>query len=542
MPEVPGGFLSVADVLAGARFLRRLPAFLRHPVSLEEARVILRRRLERREADFLGLMKRAVFEYPASPYRPLLDFAGCEFGDFETLVRRQGIEGALQDLFRKGVYLTAEEFKGRQPVVRGSATLLVDPSRFRNPASVTHLPVRTGGSRDLGRAIGLDLGFLHDTAVDYGLALAARGGVAWRHAIWGVPGGAAMHQLLRFSGFGARPAHWFSQIDPGASDLHPRYYWSAQLMRWASLLAGAPLPFPVHVPLDDPLPIIQWIAGILESGGTPHLLTFASSAVRLCQAARTAGIAIRGAKITMSGEPTTPARLAEVRRGEVEAVPHYGNTEAGGVIAYGCLSPTTADDLHLFHDVHVMITPGTDGPIPALPGNALLLSSLRPTAPLVFLNVSLGDQAVLNRISCGCPLDRLGWTIHLHTVRSYEKLTTGGMSFPDSELVRVLEEVLPARFGGGPTDYQLVEDEKRDGQPRLRLLVHPCIGTLDANALVEAFLTAISPGSGAEKVMGLLWRQGGFLRVERRAPEATPGGKILHLRVVSNAAVSRPGG
>jgi hypothetical protein len=48
------------------------------------------------------------------------------------------------------------------------------------------------------------------------------------------------------------------------------------------------------------------------------------------------------------------------------------------------------------------------------------------------------------------------------------------MTFLDTDVIRVLEEILPARFGGGPADYQLVEDERADGQPCLRL-----VGDLD---------------------------------------------------------------
>lgn len=36
----------------------------------------------------------------------------------------------------------------------------------------------------------------------------------------------------------------------------------------------------------------------------------------------------------------------------------------------------------------------------------------------------------------------------------------------------VRREALPARFGGGPTNYQLVEEARADGHPSLRLLVH----------------------------------------------------------------------
>ena len=134
------------------------------------------------------------------------------------------------------------------------------------------------------------------------------------------------------------------------------------------------------------------------------------------------------------------------------------------------------------------------------------MSSLRASAPLVLINVSLGDQATA-RAPCGCPLGALGWTTHLATIRSHEKLTAGGMTFLDTDLIRVLEEVLPARFGGAPTDYQLVEEEAADGRPRLRLLVHPARRPGRSGTLVDAFLSAIGAGPGGERVMELQWRE-----------------------------------
>lgn len=126
--------------------------------------------------------------------------------------------------------------------------------------------------------------------------------------------------------------------------------------------------------------------------------------------------------------------------------------------------------------------------------------------------------------------------------RSYEKLTAGGMIFLDTDVIRVLEEVLPARFGGGPTDFQLVEDEAEGGAPRLQLRVHPGLGPLDPSAMAETFLAAIGHGSGVERVMGLVWREGHFLRVEREAPLATASGKILHHLHVHASRVARSEG
>jgi hypothetical protein len=101
--------MSIEDRITGARFLRRLPSCLRHPIGPEDARAMLRQRLERREADFLAL-------------------AGCDYGDLERIVGQEGVKGALHTLYRQGVYLTLGVFKVRRAVVRGSATIAADPS------------------------------------------------------------------------------------------------------------------------------------------------------------------------------------------------------------------------------------------------------------------------------------------------------------------------------------------------------------------------------------------------------------------------------
>ena len=519
-----------ADIAAGVRFLGRLPSFLRHPIGSAEARAIVRRRLERREADFLAVAERLIYGYDGSPYRRLLRLAGCEYGDLERLVDREGVEGTLRNLYRQGVYLTVDEFKSRRPAVRGSATVPVDPARLCNPRATVHALAQSSGSRGPRTQVPLDLASNWDHAINRRLSLDARGAIGWRHAIWGVPGGGEMVIVLRFAVCGAPPVRWFSQVDPAAPGLHPRYRWSGRLMRWGSLLAGVPLPTPRYVPLEDPSAILSWMVGVRRAGGTPHLKTFPSSAVRLCQAALDAGLDLRGVKFTLTGEPITAARLARIGRAGAEAVPDYGSTESGAIGEW-CLAPDAPDDVHLFHDLQALIQPGPNGQDRGLPPGALLISSLRLTAPLILLNVSMGDQAEMTERACGCPMERHGWTTHLHTIRSFEKLTGEGMTFFDTDVIRVLEEVLPTRFGGTPTDYQLSEEEAEDGRSRLRLLVHPAVGPLDEAAVVDQFLASIGPGSGAERVMEQFWRQAGVVRVERRAPHAQASGKILHLHL-----------
>lgn len=127
------------DVLAGGRLLARLVPFLRKAVTLEEARVTGQRRPAARETDFLALARRAIYGHARSPYRRLLARAGCEYGDSEGLVRRDGLEAALRTLYRQGVYLTVDEFKGRRPAVRGGAR---DRGRRRAPRPPCRRPGR----------------------------------------------------------------------------------------------------------------------------------------------------------------------------------------------------------------------------------------------------------------------------------------------------------------------------------------------------------------------------------------------------------------
>jgi hypothetical protein len=134
-------------MVAAVRFVVRLPSFLRRPLTVDAARAILRGRLERRETDFLTLARRVIYDQRESPHRELLRLAGCEYGDLVQLVTRDGVEGALRVLYRRGVYLTVEEFKGHRPTVRGGTSLVIDPDRCRNPLVTAHVATQSSGSR-----------------------------------------------------------------------------------------------------------------------------------------------------------------------------------------------------------------------------------------------------------------------------------------------------------------------------------------------------------------------------------------------------------
>jgi len=451
-------------------------------------------------------------------------------GDVERLVRQEGLEGTLGRLYEAGVYLTIEEFKGRRPVVRGSTRFSLARRDLRNPRAAVHAFARSGGSRGTGMPVPIDLAFIREQSTNACLMVHARGGgPSWRKANWTVPGGGAIIMLLIWAGFGRLPSQWFSQLDPNASTIPARYRWGARWVCGLSALVRRPLPRPRHVPLGDPGPILHWMRDTLGRGEVPLLQTFTSSAVRLCKAAAERGVDLRGAQFILGGEPVTAARLASIRRAGADGLAHYGSAETGSTMAYGCLSPSWTDDSHVTHDLFAFIQPGESRLAPDLSRRALLVTTLRMRAPLIMLNVSLGDEALVVRKDCGCPFAGRGWTTHLHGIRSFEKLTAGGMTFLDVDAIRVLEEELPKRFGGGPLDYQLVEEQDRSGRSRIVLNVHPAVGPLDDEVVVDAFLRALGAGDEARHVMALSWRQDGLVRVARIPPVPTATGKILHL-------------
>lgn len=517
-----------ADLAIAWRFASQLPEFLRRRVDTQAAVDVLNQRLASRAPDFLRIVRDAVYADASGPYAQLLRHAGCEYGDVERLVRGEGVEGALQVLYRNGVYLTGNELKGRQPARRGSATFTIDPERLRNPHSAFHIPVRSSASRGPGLPILVDLTALGDLAVNFHLARVAHGGADWVPAVWGVPGGGFVSaSLLIAVSFGAAPDRSFLYLDPGTPGLHARYRWSLRLMRWAGWRAGMRFQRPRVVPVNAAAPIAHWMADVLRSGRTPYLAAHPSAAAHVCEVAQEAGIDLRGARFTLRGEPVTPGRLAALRRVGAEATTLYGTIECG-TIGNGCTVSQVADEVHVLDDLHAVIQCDSAAPAGLVPG-ALLVTSLRPTARLILLNVSTGDIAEMTRRACGCPLEQLGWKTHLHTIRSFEKLTAGGMTFLGTNVVRVLEEVLPARFGGSALDYQLIEEEAADGRPRLRLIVSSTVAAVDTRAVADAFLAAIGSGSGVERVMELVWRDADFLQVEHGAIRTTPGGKVLHV-------------
>jgi hypothetical protein len=221
----------------------------------------------------------------------------------------------------------------------------------------------------------------------------------------------------------------------------------------------------------------------------------------------------------------------------------YGISEAG-VIAAGCDQPhAESDHCHLYKDTTAIISHRQSVPHSDLYVDSYLFSTLLYESPKLLLNVGMGDYGNLKEEKCACTFGQVGFDTHLSGIRSYEKLTGEGVTFVDTDFIRIIERELPERFGGQSTDYQLVEKEDERGLTHLQLLVSPRVGTVEDGEVREKFLNLLrkaedSPESWSQSGTEM-WKQSNMVQIVREYPMATASGKILPFFIAKpkNAAV-----
>jgi hypothetical protein len=151
------------------------------------------------------------------------------------------------------------------------------------------------------------------------------------------------------------------------------------------------------------------------------------------------------------------------------------------------------------------------------------------------INLESDDYGVLAPRDCGCALGDEGFSLHLHGIRSYEKLTSEGVTFMGSDVITLVEEFLPGRFGGGATDYQLVEYVEAR-VPGVGLLISPSVGELDEAEVVKEVISFLRARGNPHAVMADIWSESGTLHVVRRRPYVTAAAKIPVVHVVKEAS------
>ena len=166
---------------------------------------------------------------------------------------------------------------------------------------------------------------------------------------------------------------------------------------------------------------------------------------------------------------------------------------------------------------------------------ALHFTTLLPTAPKILLNAGNDDYGIIERRSCGCLFEQIGLTDHLKEVRSFSKLTGEGVTLVGSEMISMLEDVLPSRFGGSALDYQLLEEEDDRGFTQVTLLISPRVDIRDEAAVIDTVWEAFRARSVGTDQARLLWQSAGTLRIRRGEPVWTARGKLMPMHLAGRS-------
>jgi hypothetical protein len=515
---------ALRETAMAARLARDVPAFLRSRVTFAEARARVQRRLDHREARLLRNVERAIYGNPGSPYLALLRQAGCEVGDVRALVANDGIEGALAVLRDQGVYLTFDEFKGLRDAARGSTRFRFRQEDFDNPDFTPHFVEYTGGTRGEPGAVMRSLPYMRESIDTFATVLDAHGLVGARHIFWITQ---QIITMVSYSILGQEIAGWLYPLHP----LPPKLWAAARLLAAAGRLTGHRFPRPRHLDVQDARRLAAWVDRRPRDGRPLVVSGLTSLLVRVAVAAREAGMDLRSVTFRGQSEPMTAARHEHLRACGARVIDNYSLIEATN-LAFSCADSDAYDDLHVRSDQYAMI----ERERAVLEGgpsvSALLITTLSPLAPKICLNTETGDYASMVQRQCGCLMGDLGMTTHLSRIRSFEKLSTEGVTFVRTNLIDIVEATLPARFGGSSLDYQLLEEEAADGTARLALRVNPSVGAVDEAALRATFLAELGRGGMVDRYHAELLRRAASVEVQRRPPLATRAGKILPFHLV----------
>ncbi len=500
--------------------------------------------------DLAGLA--LIYGLADSPLRRLLVWAGCEAGDLRRMVEKDGLEAALGRLRAAGVRVSADELRGRTPLRRAGLELALAPRDFTNPVALGAVTgassgTTAGGAIGQGRAKGRDewarrreaggrgvpvsysWAFLAAEAAHELLLLDCHGLAAAPLALWlpGPPGIAGLHNLLAHAKLGRPPRRWFSPSPPPAAG-DGLAFWADRGWRVARRLLPALGPGAEWVPPERAAEVARWLA---EAPRPALLKCFASAALRVAGAARAAGLDLAGKVVFAGGEPLGEARRRFLDQAGLRVYARYAATETG-FLAGACPLGAGGGDMHLYADRAALVNGQPDGQ----PG-PLAVTSLSLEAPLVLLNVELGDHGVLRRQPCECALGRAGLDWRVAEVHSPEKIVAEGVKLGEVDFTRLVEEAV-RDLGGGPDDFQIWLGERADGAagPAVVLAPHSAVEPAALRARLRQRLPELSGGALAAR----LWLDGGGMEVERRP--LAPGAGHKMSRVVRQPPAGRRAG
>jgi len=158
---------------------------------------------------------------------------------------------------------------------------------------------------------------------------------------------------MRRSKLGQPVQRWFSQTPVNLGKDDTKYRLFLWLAVYASRFYGRPVPQPEYVPLEQAIQVARWLAAQTAKGTPAVLDTNVGSGIRVCLAAKDAGLDISGTFFRLGSEPYTrpghglwPSRLPR-------GLPllYVGNLAVGAACAAG----EAIDDMHVLLDKLALI-------------------------------------------------------------------------------------------------------------------------------------------------------------------------------------------
>ena len=499
--------------------------YLRRPLLRDQAIREIKLRIENREKRFLEACKKLIYDNPQSPYRKLLSSAGCSYSDLEKSIRSSGLEACLETLRDHGVYLTREEFKSQIPICRNGLTIDTGESDFDNPLLLPEgIRASTSGTTSTPTRMLYDWAFISEESANEMLLYETHGLSNAPSAFWlpSLPSISGIHNLLIHLRFRKPPDKWFSQLQPDFKSRTKMQY----VVRCSQIL-GTKVPKPEFIEMSSADRIAIWIEKQLKEKGVCIVKTFASSAIRIVQAAIEKGIDISGCTMFTGGEALTDRRFKYLQSAGVKAFARFVATESG-LIAGGCNHADEGDSMHVYTDRMALIQRER----PAASDNkcvkALLFTTLSENTPKVLLNTELGDHGILRQRACDCLFGNTGMNLHVSQVRSFDKFTYEGMSLPGSVLDEVIAELIQG-VGGAPDDYQYIESQNEDGLVKLMIKISPHVKIPDEKYFANAILNNLRSKGPAANIASHFWKQADTLQIIREKPQVSSGFKMQTL-------------
>lgn len=513
-----------------ARMAIGLYRLLRTPPVTDPLRLV-REQLENREGRFLNALHKIVFADPKNPYYSMFRLAGCEYDDVATAVKQHGLEATLHTLYDQGIYLSQTEMKGKQPILRSGQHIPADISSFVNPTVSGYIEGCSSGSSGKPTRTRRSIPYkiyreAYSSIERKEFDLDRRVEVVLKPIL---PSMSGLGYCVRASRLGQRLERWFTVGGTVGDSGHYRAVTTSFVLLANAF--GTRVPYPIYLPQNEFTPVAEYIARRCAEGTACVLRGNPSQVTRVAVAACDKRLDIRGTLCLTGGEAVTEAKRRVIEAAGAEVYPAYGAYEVGG-IGRACRKMKAGNCVHLRLDALAAISRRRQAPFSDVIVDSLILTTLLPFSPLFLINVEMDDAGVIEPVECDCTFARFGFNYQLRNIMSIGKLTGQGMTLTGTDIVSILEEALPARIGGAPGDYQLVEREG-EGQTQIVLRVSPkvsCTPT-EVKALFLKELGRFVGGSLAARS----WRHSEAVTVVIAEPFATESGKVHPLHLLGGA-------